>query len=343
MAGTSRRGCARAGLAVRRRELVLALAGVPLAVPVRLFAQSKRSFHRVGVLSPRSRPPSLDADYYGAFPRRMRELGYVEGRNLIIEWRFADGHYDRLPAMAAELVKQPVDVILALGPPGAIAAQKATTTTPIVIVTSGDPIAAGLVKSLAQPGGNITGLFNLAGDLVAKHLELLLAIAPKLTRVALLVNPTNPAHPSMEANVSAASRKASIAIVAVKAQTPQEITRAFSSMAAERAGALIIALDPLFIQQVPEIARQAAQHRLPSIFANREYAEAGGLISYGWNQADIYRRVASYVDRILKGASPATLPIEQPTKLDLVVNAKTARALNLAIPPSLLATAEVIE
>ena len=341
MAGASRVDYARTGLVMRRRrELILALAGVPLALPVRPFAQPK--LHRVGVLSPRSRPASLDADYYGAFPRRMRELGYVEGRNLIIEWRFADGHYDRLPAMAAELTKLPVDVMLALGPPGALAAQKATTQIPIVIVVSGDPIAAGLVKSLAQPGGNITGLFNLAGDLVAKHLEMLLAIAPKLSRVAVLVNPTNPAHSAMQANATAAARKAPVEIVAVKAQTPQEITRAFSAMAAERAGALIIALDPLFIQQVPEIARHAGQHRLPSIFANREYAEAGGLISYGWNQADIYSRVASYVDRIFKGASPSSLPIEQPTKLDLVVNAKTATALNLTIPPSLLASAEVI-
>jgi putative tryptophan/tyrosine transport system substrate-binding protein len=313
-----------------------------VAAPLRSSGQRQPKTWRVGFLSPRSRPQSLDADYYGAFPRRMRELGYVEGRNLIVEWRFANGDYDRLPAMAAELVKLQVDVIMALGPPGAFAAQRATATIPIVIVVSIDPVDAGLVKSLAQPGGNITGLSNLAGDLSAKHLEMLVAIVPRLSRVAILVNPANPAHSTMQRNVEAAAKRAAIDVMAVRAQTPAEIESAFSIMAREKANAVVVALDPLFIQQVPEIAGQAAKHRLPSIFANREYAEAGGLISYGQNQVDIYRRAAGYVDRILRGARPGDLPIEQPTTLELFINRKTATALGLTVPRALLATADKV-
>ena len=326
---------------IRRRGVVQALAAA-LVVPARAFSQPRERTWRVGFLSPRSRPPTLDADYYGAFPRRMRELGYVEGRNLAILWRFADGHYERLPGLAADLVRERVDVMLALGPPGALAAQRATTTIPIVFVVSNDPVAAGLVQSLARPGGNVTGLFNLGGDLVAKHLEMLRRIQPRLTRVGLLVNPSNPAHAAIQASAEAAARQAALELVAVPARTAPEIAGAFATMTAQRAEAVVIVLDPLFIQQVPEIARLSARHALASIFPNREYAEAGGLVSYGWNQEDIYRRAAGYVDRILKGASPATLPVEQPTKLELVVNAKTAQALKLALPPSLLASVDSV-
>ncbi len=327
-----------------RRSLILALGAAVLATPLGTFAQQPGKVWRVGFLSPRRRPASLDSDYYGAFPRRMSELGYVEGRNLIIEWRFADGEYERLPGMAAELVQLKVDVIMALGPPGAIAAQKATTTIPIVIVVSTDPVGVGLVKSLAQPGGNITGLSNLAGDLSSKHLEMLLTLVPKLSRVAVLVNPGNAAHARILMNVQAAAQKGGIKVLPVEAQTPQEIERAFSTMAREHAGAVIVVLDPLFIQQVLQIAEQATRHRLPSIFANREYAEVGGLMSYGQNQVDIYRRAAGYVDRILKGAKPSDLPVEQPTTLELFINRKTAKALGLAIPQSLLISAnKVIE
>jgi ABC-type uncharacterized transport system substrate-binding protein len=326
-----------------RRSLVLALGAASLTATLRSFAQQQGKVWRIGVLSARRRPASLDSDYYGAFPRRMDELGYVEGRNLIIEWRFADGEYERLPGMAAELVKLKVDVMMALGPPGAVAAQKATATIPIVFVVSVDPVGAGFVKSLAQPGGNITGLSNLAGDLSSKHLEMLLTLVPKLSRVAVLLNPGNSAHATIRENVQAASQKAGIKVLPVKAQTPQEIENAFSTMVRENAGAVIVALDPLFIQQVPQIAEQAAKRRLPSIFANREYAEVGGLMSYGQNQVDIYRRAAGYVDRILKGAKPGDLPVEQPTKLELLINSKTAKALGLTIPQSLRVSAEIIE
>jgi putative ABC transport system substrate-binding protein len=327
-----------------RRQLLLALGAGALAVPLAALAQQQARIWRVGFLSARRRPASLDTDYYGAFPRGMRDLGYVEGKDLAIEWRFAEGEYERLPGMAAELVQLKVDVIMALGPPAIVAAQKATTTIPIVVVTSVDPVGAGFVKSLARPGGNITGLSNLAGDISSKHLEMLLAVMPKVSRVAVLVNPANSAHAAMLKNVQYATQKTGIKILPVEAQTPQEIERAFSTMAREHIGAVIVALDPLFIQQGPQIAVQAGKHRLPSIFANREYAEAGGLMSYGQNQIDIYRRAATYVDKIIKGAKPGDLPIEQPTKLELVINLKTAKALGLTIPqPLLLRADEVIQ
>jgi putative tryptophan/tyrosine transport system substrate-binding protein len=327
-----------------RRSLVLGVGAGLLAAPLASFAQRPDKLWRIGFLSPRSRPRSLHSDYYGAFPRTMHELGYVEGKNLLIEWRFADGDYLRLPAMAAELVKLKVDVILALSPPGVIAAQKATTTIPIVFVVPIDPVGAGFVRSLARPGGNSTGISNLAGDLSSKHLEMLLTVVPRLSRVAVLVNPANSAHVTMLSNVQTAAQRASVKVLPVNAQTPAEVVAAFSVIARDNAGAVIVSLDPVFIQQVPEIAALATKHRLPSIFANRDYAEAGGLLSYGQSQIDIYRRAAVYVDRILKGAKPADLPVEQPTKLELVINARTAKALDLAIPKSLLTSADhVIE
>ncbi len=272
----------------------------------------------------------------------MRELGYVERENLIIEWRFANGEYERLLGMAAELVQLKVDAIMALGPPGVIAAQKATGTIPVVMVVSVDPVGAGFVKSLARPGGNITGLTNLAGDLSSKHLELLLTIMPKLSRIAVLVNPANAAHTAVRANVHAAAQQTGVTVLVIEARTPVEIENAFSNMTRENAGAVIVTLDPLLIQQVLQIAEQAKIYRLPSIFAFREGAEAGGLLSYGQNQVDIYRRAAGYVDRIFKGARPADLPVEQPATLELVVNGKTAKALGLAIPPSLLLRADEV-
>ena len=323
-----------------RRRLLLEVAALSVALPSGSYAQQHGKVWRVGVLSARRRPVSMDVDYYGAFGRRLSELGYVEGRNLIIEWRFAEGDYDRLPGMAAELVKQNVDVILALGPPGALAAQKATATIPIVIVVSIDPVEAGLVKSLAQPGGNITGFSNLGIDLSPKHLELLLALVPKLSRVAVLANPANAAHATMLQNVEAATRRAGVTMLPVKARTPQEIERAFAVMARQSAGALIVGLDPLFIQQGPQIALESTRHRLPSIFPSREYVESGGLMSYGQNQVDIYERAAGYVDRILKGAKPGELPVEQPTKVELFINTRTARTLGLTLPNSLLIRAD---
>jgi putative ABC transport system substrate-binding protein len=325
-----------------RRHILLALGAVAFASPLVSIAQQQGKIWRVGFLSARRRPISLEADYYGAFPQGMRDLGYVEGKNLVIEWRFAEGKYERLPGMAAELVQLKVDVIMALGPPAVVAAQKATTTIPIVIVTSVDPVSAGFVKSLARPGGNTTGFSNLAGDISPKHLEMLLATLPTLSRVAVLVNPANSAHGTILKDVQAAAQKVRVTVVPVEAQTPHEIESAFSSMARQNVGAVIVVLDPFLIQQGSEIAAQAAKHRLPSIFANREYAEAGGLMSYGQNQIDIYRRAATYVDKIFKGAKPGDLPVQQPIKLELVINVKTAKALGITIPQNVLLRADEV-
>jgi len=327
------------------RRRLLHILGISLCPwPLTSTAQSKARVWRVGFLSARARPASIAADYYGAFPHRLNELGYVEGRNLSIEWRFAAGDYGRLPRMATELVQANVDVMMALGPPAVEAARKATTTIPIVIVVSIDPAAAGFVKSLARPGGNITGLSNLAGDISPKHLELLHAIAPKVARVAVLTNPGNTAHAAMLKSVESAAQSLSVKIFTVKAQTPAEIESAFAFMVRERAGAVMVFLDPLFIQQERQIASLATQNRLPSIFANREYAEAGGLMSYGQDQTDIYRRAATYVDKIFKGAKPADLPVEQPMTFDMIINRQTAKALGLTIPPDIMVQAtRVIE
>ena len=326
---------------MKRRELLVSLVAVALAAPRGSLGQPQTKVWRIGFLSARSRPASLDADFYGGFPRGMRDLGYVEGKNVVFEWRFADGEAGNLAGMAAELVRLNVDVIVTAGTSATRAAQKATATTPIVMGASADPVGSGLVASLARPGGNITGLSNLSGDLRPKHLEMLLAVAPRLSRVAVL---TGPADQTTISELEAAAQKTNIRILPAEVRTPPEIEIAFSRMARENAGAVIVSLNPLFVQQRRRIAELAAKNRLPSISPNREYAEAGGLMSYGQNQAESYRRAATYVDRILRGARPGELPIEQPTKFELVVNMKTAKARGLTIPQSILVRADrVIE
>ncbi len=274
----------------------------------------------------------------------MRELGYVEGKNLVIEWRFAEGKAERLPGLAADLLRLKVDVFVTQGSPAASAAQKATATIPIVMGSAGDPVGGGLVKSLARPGGNITEFSNLNVDIGPKRLEMLLSMVPKLSRVAILLSPTNPGHATNLKTVQAAAQTSGVKILPVEARTPQEIENAFSTMTREHAGAVIVAADALFTQQVRQIAELAAKHRLPSISTFREYAEAGGLMTYGSNLTDQYRRAATYVDKIFKGAKPGDLPVEQPTKFELIINGKTAKALGLKIPQSLLISADrVIE
>ncbi len=272
----------------------------------------------------------------------MRELGYVEGKNLVIEWRFADNKPDRLSDLAAELVRLNVDVLVTTSTPATRSAQKATTTIPIVMVNVGDPVGMGLVKSLARPGGNITGLSNFASDTGPKRLELLLEMVPKLARVAALVNPANPANTKGLESLQTAAQKRRVELLPAEARTPQEIDSAFSLIRKQNAGALLVSTDPLFTQQTSQIAELAAKNRLPSVYASPAYAEAGGLIGYGANPTDHFRRAATYVDKILKGAKPADLPVEQPTKLELVINRKTAKALGLTIPQSLLTSADKV-
>jgi len=328
---------------MNRRDTVLALLAL-IAAPLVSHAQQPGKVWRVGFLVPRRRPDSIDSDFIGAFPRGMRELGYVEGKNLVIEWRFADGQFERLPDLAAELVRLKVDVIVSGSSQAISALQKATTTIPVVMATSGDPLGSGFVKSLARPGGNITGLSNLTSDIGTKQLELLLSMVPKLSRVAVLVNPVNPALATFLKNVQSAAQGLSVKVLPVEARSAREIENAFPTMTHGNASAVIVATDGLFVQQYRKIAELAAKSRLPSVSQLREYVEAGGLVSYGPNLAEQFRRAATYVDKIFKGAKPGDLPVEQSTKFELLINDKTAKALGLTISSELLLRADrVIE
>ena len=327
-----------------RRKLLLALGAAALGSPLTPHAQPQGKVWRIGFLSPRNRPASLDSQVFGAFLRGMRELGYFEEKNLMIEWRFAESKADRLPELAAELVRLKVDLIVAAGTPGIGAAQKATTTIPIVIVDVADPVGSGFVKSLARPAGNITGLSNLNVDISPKLLEMLLSMAPKLSRVAVLMNPANPSNTTVLQSVQAAALrvKVKVKVLPMEARTLQEIEKAFSTMAREKTGAVIVPRDALFTPHLRHIAELAAKHRLPSISLFLEYAEAGGLMVYGSNATDIYRRAATYVDKIFKGAKAGDIPVEQPTKFELIINGRTAKALGLKIPYSLQIMADKV-
>ena len=328
-----------------RRKLIITLGTGALAAPFGAFAQQAKApdkIWRVGFLAPRARPASMDADFLGGFPQGMRERGYVEGKNLVIEWRFADGDLTRLPALAAELVQLKPDVIVASGPQAISAAQKATATIPIVMGVPGDPVSQGFVASLARPGGNITGATVNAGDIYAKRFQMLLEIAPKVSRVALLMNPANGAHVAALASVQAAAQKTKVTIVPVEARTSQDIDAAFAVIKRERAGAVLTQPDAIFNAHARHIAELALKQRLPLITGIREYVDAGCLMSYGASFRDNFRRAAYYADRIFKGTKPADLPVEQPTLFELFINGKTAKALGLKIPYSLLITAEKV-
>lgn len=304
--------------------------------------QQKGKVWRVGFLAPQRRPDSLGSDIFGAFSDGMRELGYVEGKNLVIEWRFADGHYERLSGLAEDLVRVKVDVIVTLGTAGTSAAQKATTRIPIVMGSVNDPVASGFVKSLARPGGNITGLSNIASDVGPKLLEMLHGMVPKLSRVAVLLNPANSSHATRLKSIEGAAHRTGVTILTLEARTPEEVETAFLTVAPKKAEAIIVMRDTFFNQQVHQIAELAAKHRLPSIAGIREYVEAGGLMSYGPSLRGYFRHAATYVDKICKGARPGDLPVEQPTKLELFINRTTAKALGLTIPRSLLIIADTV-
>jgi putative ABC transport system substrate-binding protein len=313
-----------------------------LAVPRGSLAQQLSKVARIGFLYYGSRQSSLDTGRYNAFVEGMRKLGYVEGTNFIIEARFADGKLERLPALAAELVRLKVDVIVTQGTPVNRALQHATTTIPVVSTLTTDPVGDGFAASMARPGGNITGLSISAADLGPKLLELLKAAVPKLSRVAVLLHPENAAHPPRLKRIMSAAQKVGIQVVLAEAGTVQEIEHEFAMMTKERANAAIILADGFFVQESRSTAAQALKHRLPSISQSREYAEAGGLMSYGPNLVDNFRRAATYVDKILKGAKPGELPFEQPTRYSLVINHKTAMALGLTIPQALLLQADEV-
>ncbi len=326
---------------IRRRPLIATVTAL-LTAPGIAFAQATNKVWRIGFLAPRKISDADKDPHFGVFRPAMRELGYVEGMNLFIEWRFADGKVERLPGLARELVDLKVDVIVAAATSSTLAAQKATTTIPIVMVNVGDPVFQGFARSLSHPGGNITGLSIMSAEFGPKHLEMLLGAAPKVSLVSVLINLEVSANGVLLKEVEAAAAKRNVKVLPVEARTPEEIDKAFGAMVKEKSQALIVAQHPLFIQQCRQIAELAATYRMASISGFREYAEVGGLISHGANNADGFRRSASYVGKILKGAKPADLPVEQPTRLELVLNRKTAKALGLTIPQSLLLRADEV-
>jgi putative ABC transport system substrate-binding protein len=325
-----------------RRKLLVALGAGALAAPLSSFAQQQGKVWRIGYLSQNVRPASLDSGTIEAFRRGMRDLGYVEGKNLVIEWRFAEGKVERLPGLVAELVQLKLDVIVVMGTPAISVAQKATATIPIVMANAGDPVGSGFVKTLARPGGNITGLSSISGDISPKHLEMLLSMVPKLSRVAVLVNPDNSSNIEMLKRVQAAAQKVGVKILPMEPRTPQAIDNAFPLMIQQNAGAVIVGPDPLYIQQGRKIAELAVKHRLPTVSVRGDYTEDGGLMRYGVDTLDQFRRAATYVDKIFKGAKPGDLPVEQPTKFELVINRKTAKVLGLTIPADLLLRADKV-
>jgi putative ABC transport system substrate-binding protein len=313
-----------------------------LVLSALLLAQRPTKIWRVGFLATRGRPASLDTDAYGGCPKALRKLDYIEGQNLEIEWRFADNKPGRFREHAAELVTLHVDVIVTDGTPPTIAAKNATKTIPIVVANAGDPVGTGLVKTLARPGGNVTGVSLLLVETTAKEVEMLLMMAPKTSRIAALWNPGNQSNPQIIASLQAAVRKVNVDLLLLDVRNAQEIADAFPRMSRVGVDAVFVQRDQLLTEHLREIAELAERRRLPSIAGVNLYPEAGGLVSYGVNSFENWHRVATLVDKIFKGADPAELPMEQPTKLELVINRNTAKALGLAIPPELLLLADKV-
>jgi putative tryptophan/tyrosine transport system substrate-binding protein len=319
---------------------VVLTVGLVLA-PLAAEAQSAGNARRIGYLGP---PPSTGG-LLEAFQQGLRELGYIEGRNIIIEYRYTGSGRDmdtRLPLLAAELVQLKPEVLVVSIDQAALAAKNATTTIPIVMVNVGDPVGHGLIASLARPGGNITGRSRMAPESTAKSLEILKEAVPRAVRVAVLSNPRNSLHPELLKNAKPVAGLLGVQLEIVEARTPNELEGAFSSMARQRIGALLVLPDGMFYFNRTQIADLALRNRVPSMFSTTELAEGGWLMAYSPSSIDNYRRAARHVDKILKGAKPADLPVEQPTKFELLINLKTAKALGLTIPQSLLARADEI-
>ena len=327
---------------MNRRETAIALAALG-ALPFSLEAQQAARAARIGYLASNLAGGPHQRE---AFRQGLRDLGYVEGRNLVVEYRDAERKLERLPTLAAELVALKVDLIVAPTTLAARAAKQATETISIVFATVADPVASGLVTSLARPGGNVTGLSSLAPELVGKRLEQLKQAVPGVSQVAVLWEPGGLGERTERDMLKAADVTAlalGVRLQVVEARGPADFDRAFSEMTRARTGALAVLPSNMFGNERRRLLDLAAKDRLPAVYDRREFVDAGGLMAYGANVADLYRRAATYVDKILKGAKPADLPVEQPTKFELVINLKTARALGLTIPPSLLQLAEVIQ
>jgi putative ABC transport system substrate-binding protein len=325
-----------------RRRFVFALASGLWLLPRSGAAQQRAKVRRIGVLSGGVRPASLESSRYSALLQGMRELGYVEGKDFVVEWRFAEGKYDRLADYAAELVRMNVDVIVAFNTRGAVEAQHATKTIPIVFASISDPLGSGLVSNLAHPGGNITGASAGLDETTLKHLDLMRQTVHPLTRLAVLINPDNPLYARMLSRLQSSAQGLGITMLPVKARTAEELEAGFGEMRTERVQAVLVFDDSFFIGQRERLAALASRYQLPAIAGNREYADAGLLFSYGELLSDQWRRGAFYVDKIFRGAKPGDLPVEQPTRFYLAINRKTADALGLTIPPELLLRADAV-
>jgi ABC-type uncharacterized transport system substrate-binding protein len=320
-----------------RRRQFLALVGAALACPRSANAQRPAKIPRIGIITEAMRSPP-----YEDFRRGLQDLGYVEGKNLFVEWRFAGGRYVRIPGFVEEFQRLKTDVIFVGSPATVYAVREATRSIPIVMGYSIDPVGSGLVANMAHPGGNVTGLASATHDAPPKQIELLTAIVPDLARVGLLQNPDDPGYALMQRSTRAEARQSGVQLIETAARDPQDLDEAFAALARDGAQAVKVAPDRMFLREQERLAELALQRGLPSIFSQRDYAQAGGLMSYGESLNDFYYRAAVFVDQILKGAKPGDLPIEQPTKLDLVINRKTAKALGLAVPQTLLKRADAV-
>lgn len=327
---------------MRRRKFVALLGGVVAAWPFAARTQRGGKIPRVGYLG--NSTAALEANLIGPFREGLREHGYEEGRNVEIVLRWAEGRYERFPALIAELIAANVDVIVTAGTPAMLAVKKATSTVPVVMAAVGDPVGTGIVSNLARPGGNITGLSAIAPDLEGKRLELLRELVPHLARVAFFLNPANEFHTASMRQALPAAQALKIELLPLEVSKSEDLETAFTSIVKQKADGLLILADRVFLHNRQRMMDFATEHRLPSVNAYRELVEAGGLTSYGPDYGEMHRRAADYVDRILKGARPGDLPVEQPTRFTLIVNLRAAKALGLEVPPTLVARAdEVIE
>jgi putative ABC transport system substrate-binding protein len=325
-----------------RRAFIGTMAGGLIAAPLAAEAQPARKVPRIGFLVAASASDSAYARLIEAFRQGLRDLGYVEGRNIVIEYRYADGKSERLPALAAELARLKVAVIVSHGTPGPLAAKQATSAIPIVMTSAGDPVASGLVSSLARPGGNVTGLSLMVPELGGKRLQLLKEILPGLSRVAVLWNAASPYASLVVRETEATATTLGVQLQSLVVRGPDDFEGALAAAVTGRAGGLTVVEDPLTITKRKQIVDFAAKNRLPAIYGVKEFVDAGGLMSYGVHLADLYRRAAAYLDKILKGVKPADLPVQQPTKFEFAINLKTAKALGLTIPQSVLQRADEV-
>ena len=326
---------------MNRREFIALLGGAAVAWPLDVRAQQRARTWRIGFLETSSPSPAR-VRLLETLRATLRELGYLEGQNIAFESRFAEGKIDRLPGLAAELVGLKVDVIVTSGTPAGLAAKQATGTIPIVMAQLADPVGAGLVASLGRPGGNVTGLTTQDADLSGKRLGLLKEVVPNLSRIAHLIDETNPGTVLIARGTQGAAQSVGVPLQSLGVRGPDELDRAFAAMKEARADALIVESSSMLFPWRTRLADLALQHRLPTMFAQSEYAEAGSLMAYAANLPDLFRRAATFMDKILKGAKPADLPVEQPIKFDLVINLQTAKALGLTIPPMLLFQADKV-